>query len=189
MRAAVKHVTVLMLAFTMMFGAHPSRSHQAKPALPSRDEPSVSHPLAPDFSLRDLSGRGLDLSAYRGKVVLLNFWATWCSPCRTEIPQFIELQKKYRDKGLRIVGISLDEDEKPVRAFYRQLKMNYQVAIGDASLAERFGGILGLPVSFFIGCDGRIFSRHNGLADISVIEKEIVQLLQQKGCAPGEPGR
>jgi cytochrome c biogenesis protein CcmG/thiol:disulfide interchange protein DsbE len=188
MRTAVKHPAVLMLAVSIVLGVRPLRSHQAKPAAPSHDETAAAHPLAPDFSLTDLSGRRLDLSAYRGKLVLLNFWATWCSPCRIEIPQFIELQNKYRDKGLRIVGISLDEDDKPVRAFYRRLKMNYPVAIGDVALAERFGGILGLPVSFFIGCDGRLNSRHTGLADISVIEKDIVRLLHQEGCTPGDPG-
>ncbi len=188
MKTVAKHAGLLMLALTMTSRACPSRSQQAKPAVPSHDETTIAHPLAPGFSLTDLSGGRVDLSAYRGKVVLLNFWATWCSPCRIEIPQFIELQNKYRGKGLRIVGISLDDDDKPVRAFYRQLRMNYPVAIGDAALAERFGGILGLPVSFVIGCDGRIYARHTGLADTSVIEQDIVPLLQQEECTPGNPG-
>jgi thiol-disulfide isomerase/thioredoxin len=118
-------------------------------------------------------------------VVLLNFWATWCGPCRTEIPLFIELQNKYRNRGLQIVGISLDDDERTVRDYYRQLKMNYPVALGDANLAERYGGILGLPVSFVVGCDGRIYARHSGKTDVSLIEREIMPLLQGKGCTQG----
>src|SRR5512135_2308447 len=85
--------------------------------------------LAPDFSLTDLAGKKLALSAYRGTVVLLNFWATWCGPCREEIPSLVSLQEKYRNKGLQIIGISLDDDAAPIPAFYRQYKMNYPVAI------------------------------------------------------------
>ncbi len=143
---------------------------------------------APGFSLTDLWGKTLDLASFRGKVVLLNFWATWCGPCRTEIPLFIDLQNKYGNKGLQIVGISLDDDAKPVRDYYRQLKMNYPVALGDASLAERYGGILGLPVSLVIGCDGRIYARHTGRADVSLIEREITPLLQGEGCTRRKTG-
>jgi cytochrome c biogenesis protein CcmG, thiol:disulfide interchange protein DsbE len=137
----------------------------------------VTHPLAPDFSVTDLNEQTLQLSRYRGKVVLLNFWATWCSPCRSEIPRFVELQNKYDKEGFEIIGISLDDDPKLVRAFYQQLRMNYPVAIGDAKLAEQYGGILGLPVSFLIGRDGGIYAKHAGEADISLIEQEVKSLL------------
>src|SRR6478609_3074265 len=112
-----------------------------------------SHPsqIAPLFALKDLDGRSLNLADYRGKVVLLNFWATWCEPCRHEIPEFIQLQNNSH--GLQILGISLDDGAGPVRSFYTEFRMNYPVAIGDAALAERYGGILGLPISFIIGCD------------------------------------
>ncbi len=132
---------------------------------PLRGDNAVTHPLAPDFSLTGLSGQTLQLSRYRSKVVLLNFWATWCSPCRSEIPRFVDLQRKYDRDGLQIIGISLDDDPKLVRAFYQQLTMNYPVAIGDAKLAERYGGILGLPVSFLIGRNGRIYAKHAGESD------------------------
>lgn len=147
---------------------------------PTRSVPgsnAVTRPLAPDFSVTDLSGQTLQLSRYRGKVVVLNFWATWCSPCRSEIPRFVDLQKKYGRDGLQIIGISLDDDPKLVRGFYQELGMNYPVAIGDAKLAEQYGGILGLPVSFLISRDGRIHAKHVGEADLSLIEREIKSLL------------
>ena len=137
---------------------------------------------APEFSLTDLSGNKLDLATYRGKVVLLDFWATWCAPCRAEIPRLVDLQNRYRDRGLRIIGISLDDDAKPVGKFYEQFKIDYPVAIGDADLAERYGGILGLPVSFLIGCDGRIYVKHTGETDVSLMEQEIRPLLERRGC-------
>jgi cytochrome c biogenesis protein CcmG/thiol:disulfide interchange protein DsbE len=151
--------------------------HWSRRTEPLRSGNAVTHPLASDFSLTDLSGQTLQLSRYRGKVVLLNFWATWCSPCRSEIPRFVDLQNKYDRDGFEIVGISLDDDPKLVRAFYQQFRMNYPVAIGDAELAERYGGILGLPVSFLIGRDGRIYAKYAGEADIPLIEREVKSLL------------
>src|SRR5262249_14532356 len=143
---------------------------------------ATQHALAPDFSLTDLDGQPLKLSQYRGRVVLLNFWATWCAPCRAETPRFVDLQSKYRDQGLQILGVSLDDDVTPVRSFYEQFKMNYPVAVGDTGLAEQFGGILGLPVTFLIGCDGRIYAKHAGESSASHIEQEIKPLLQGAEC-------
>ena len=135
------------------------------------------HPLVPDFSLTDLSGRNLTLADYRGKVVLLNFWATWCGPCREEIPGFVDLQSKYRDQGLVVIGVSMDDDPAPVREFYERYRMNYAVAMGDDALAERFGGIIGLPTSFIIQRDGHIFAKQTGAADVETFEEAIKELL------------
>lgn len=151
--------------------------HWSRPARSTQGGKAVTLPLAPDFSVTDLSGQTLQLSRYRGKVVVLNFWATWCSPCRSEIPRFVDFENKYGGDGLEIIGISLDDDPKRVRGFYQQLGMNYPVAIGDASLAERYGGVLGLPVSFLIGRDGRIRAKHVGETDVSVMEREIKSAL------------
>ena len=138
-------------------------------------------PLAPDFSLTDIDKRDVELSAYHGKVVLLNFWATWCEPCRKEIPRFIEFQNQYGPKGLQVVGISLDDDSKPVYKFRDQFKVNYPIAMGTAKLAESYGGVLGLPISFVIDPQGRILAKHIGAVDLSKIEQEIRRLLPSSG--------
>lgn len=136
--------------------------------------------IAPELSLKDLSGRTLTLTDYHGKVVLLNFWATWCEPCRREIPEFIQLQNNR--PGLQIVGVSLDDSAEPVYTFYKNFHINYPVAIGDAALATKYGGILGLPVTFLIGCDGRVSSRHIGEANIPDLTEEISSLRKSSAC-------
>jgi peroxiredoxin len=138
------------------------------------------HP-APDFTLPQPSGGPpLKLSDYRGKVVLLDFWATWCEPCRAEIPHFVDLQNKYSARGFQILGISMDDYPDPVPAFVKQFKMNYPVVMGNAKIGEQYGGVLGLPIAFLIDRQGHIRKKHIGATEASVFEKEITDLLNEK---------
>ena len=162
---------LLAIAAGLFLFAHYKFGH------PHLDDANSRKP-APDFSLQALNGTPLSLSEYKGKVVLVNFWATWCDPCRREIPRFVDLQNKYADRGLQIVGISLDDDAKAVPPFYQEYKMNYPVAIGNDKLAESFGNVLGLPVNFLIDRDGRIAARHLGEEKFPELENEIKALLR-----------
>ena len=166
-------VIAIAIAVAVYEGArHNSHSKGARPG-------AIGSP-APEFSLQDLSGKPLDLAGYNGKVVLLNFWATWCTPCRGEIPQFVDFQNTYGPQGLQLLGISMDDDPKPVREFYQQFRMNYPVAIGNATVAESYGGILGLPVTFLIAPDGRIAAKYVGATDMAALQQKIQSLLQTK---------
>jgi len=141
---------------------------------------TTNKPVAPQFLLTDISGQKLDLASFRGKVVLLDFWATWCAPCRTEIPHFIEMQNRYGPQGLQIIGISLDDSIKPVLKYYAEQKMNYPVALGNDELAQAYGGVLGLPVAFLIDREGRIVWKQTGEADAAVFEKQIADALSAR---------
>ncbi|SPF43203.1 Thioredoxin-like protein [Candidatus Sulfotelmatobacter kueseliae] len=143
----------------------------------ARGPTAKQHSVAPDFSLPQLNGQSLQLSAYRGKVVLLDFWATWCTPCREEIPHLVELQNKYRDRGLEIIGVSMDDSPDPVRDFYQRFQMNYPVVMGNADIGEGYGGVLGLPIAFIIDRDGRIYAKHIGATEASVLEQDVRAVL------------
>ena len=134
---------------------------------------------APAFELTALNGEKLQLSAWRGEIVLIDFWATWCGPCRDEAPKLVELQRRYAARAVRVIGVSMDDDAAPVRAFYAQHQLNYPVALGDAQLGERFGGVLGMPAKFLIDRQGRIASKHAGAVDFGLLERELQQLLSE----------
>jgi peroxiredoxin len=135
---------------------------------------------APDFTLKDADGRTVHLSDYRNKVVLLDFWATWCGPCKVEIPWFTEFERKHKDRGFAVLGVSMDEGGwTEVKPFLKDLSVNYRVVMGDDRTAEQFGGIEALPTTFLIDRNGRIASTHVGLSGKKDFEDEIEQLLAQ----------
>ena len=133
---------------------------------------------APNFELKDSTGQNVKLSDYRGKVVLLNFWATWCGPCKVEIPWFIGFQQQYKDKDFAVLGISLDEDGwDSVKPYIAKEKINYRFMVGNDAIDKAFGGLADLPTTFMIDRQGNIAGKHVGLVSKSVYEQEIQKLL------------
>jgi len=133
---------------------------------------------APDFTLESLDGRKMTLSDLRGKAVLLNFWATWCPPCKVEMPWFIELQDQYRSQGLQVVGVAMDDSSKEdIAKFAKDMGVNYPVLLGKEAVGEAYGGVPALPETFFIGRDGKIVDRIIGLKGKSDIEDAIKKAL------------
>jgi len=155
-------------------------------ALPARPQADLieakSRKAVPDFSLADSQGTTIKLSNYRGKVVLLDFWATWCGGCKVEIPWYMEFQKKYKDGGLSVVGVSVDDDGwKSVKPFLEEKQVNYPVVIGDWDLAGRFG-ITSLPVTLLTDRNGRIADLHVGMVDRDAFGREIQILLKESAA-------
>ena len=134
---------------------------------------------APEFAIRDLDGRTVNLAAFRGKVVLLNFWATWCAPCQVEMPVFAAWQRQYAPRGFQVIGISMDDDPAPARHLVERLKLKYTVGMGDERLGARYGGVLGLPLTFLIDRNGVVRARFQGETDVKVIEIRVRALLAQ----------
>jgi thiol-disulfide isomerase/thioredoxin len=134
--------------------------------------------VAPDFSLESIDGKSVRLSDLRGKAVLLNFWATWCSPCKIEMPWFVELQNQYGREGLQVVGVAMDDASKEdIAKFAKDMGVNYPILIGKESVGDQYGGIPALPESFFIGRDGKMVDKIIGLKGKSEIEDAVKKAL------------
>jgi len=134
---------------------------------------------APNFTLLDSNGAKVTLASFKGKVVLLNFWATWCGPCQVEIPWFIEFNKTYKARGLAVVGVSMDEDGwKSVKPYLATKKIDYPIVVGTEDVAKSYGGVDSLPSTFIIDRDGKIAFSHSGLVGKDTYETEIRGLLE-----------
>ncbi len=129
--------------------------------------------MAPPFLLRDINGKIVSTADWKGKVVILNFWATWCPPCREEVPELVQLQANYKDK-LLVIGASEDEDEpQKVQQFVQRFGMNYPVVMATKELIDNYGGVPALPTSFLIDPQGRVVQKHTGLYEYEVYEREV----------------
>jgi cytochrome c biogenesis protein CcmG/thiol:disulfide interchange protein DsbE len=141
-------------------------------------KPDGSRKAAPEFTLKDVDGKSVNLSDYKGKVVLLNFWATWCGPCKIEIPWFIDFEQKYKDRGFAVLGVAMDDEGlEVVKPYLEKSKVNYRIVLGNDSVATMYGGIDSLPTTFVLDKDGKIASTHIGLVSKGDYENEIQQLL------------
>ena len=140
---------------------------------------------APDFSLTTVDGNFLSLSEYRGKVVLIDFWATWCPPCREEVPGFVDLYNRYHAKGLEIIGVSLDDGGPAVvREFMKEYGVNYSVVMGTSQVTRAYGGIRALPTTFLVDHRGKIVKKYIGGYPASQFEADITQVLNNLLTSP-----
>jgi thiol-disulfide isomerase/thioredoxin len=157
-----------LLGLSGLFGAVPEGvcDANAKPA-----------PL--NFTLKDVDNKDVKLASFKGKVVVVDFWATWCGPCKLEIPGFVDLQNRYGSKGVQFVGISVDDKLEQLKPYVAEYKMNYPVlqGLGHEDVQDAFGPIWGIPTTIVIGRDGKICRKHTGMATKDKFEQEIKSLL------------
>lgn len=163
-------------------------SQQPIAAGESSVKPAGDRNEAPDFTLTDSDGQAVTLSEYRGQVVLLNFWATWCPPCKIEIPWFTEFERQYKDQGFSVLGVSLDEGGwEDVRNYIERAELNYRVVMGTEEVAMLYGGVEALPQTFLIDREGRIGTVHVGLVSKGEYQRDLNELLNNETASANAP--
>jgi cytochrome c biogenesis protein CcmG/thiol:disulfide interchange protein DsbE len=169
-------VTAVVLGSVALFSACSDSQSVRASAKPDKDRKP-----APNFTLRDANGKSVSLADYKGKVVLLNFWATWCGPCGLEIPWFEEFEKQYKSQGFAVLGVSMDDDGWPaVKPYMQEHNINYRVLLGNDSVSQLYGGLDALPTTFIIDREGNIAYPHVGLIGKNEYLNEIQSLLDVK---------
>jgi len=176
----------LVVAAVVITGMLYAGFHFARRAGADSTGQGMKNKPAPDFTLQTLDGKTMRLSDWRGKAVLLNFWATWCGPCKIETPWLVELQNQYGSQGLQIVGVAMDDSGKDeIAKFAREMGMNYPVLLGKEAVGDAYGGVPYLPETFFIGRDGKIVDKIMGIDSRSVIEQGIRKALNTRPAVAG----
>jgi cytochrome c biogenesis protein CcmG/thiol:disulfide interchange protein DsbE len=179
--AAVLLVVALAVGLMLYTG---SRMQSAGPATPGRLSGEVKGLTAPDFELQRLDGTTLKLSSLRGKAVVLNFWATYCGPCKIEMPWLTEFQKQYGPQGVEVVGVAMDPESGRVPEFVKEVGAEYTILIGTEAVGDLYGGVQFLPATFYIDREGKIVDRVFGLVSRSEIEDNIKLSLGPGAAAP-----
>lgn len=173
-------VVVALVAAAMLYVGF----HMARRSGPSHPLGMAQATAAPDFTLESLDGKSMRLSDLRGKAVLLNFWATWCGPCKIETPWLVELQNRYGPEGLQVIGVAMDDSAKEdIAKFAKDMGVNYPVLLGKEAVGDAYGGVPALPESFFIGRDGKIVDKIMGLRGKSDIEDSIKKALNTQAAS------
>jgi peroxiredoxin len=180
-----RDATVIAIVILVIAGMLIAGKRLTKPQTPGArlagSNAAIKGKPAPDFELADVDGKTVRLADLRGKAVLLNFWATWCPPCKIEIPWFVDLQKQYGPQGLQIVGVAMDDgnSRNAVAKFAKEMGVNYTVLLGNDKVGDAYGGVEALPTTFYIGRDGKIVSRVFGLVSHKEVEGNIQAALKQ----------
>lgn len=169
-------IVAMVVSIMLVFGIQKTRR-----ASSTDGAGKLAGQTAPDFTLTSLDGKTVKLSDFRGQAVLLNFWATWCEPCKIEMPWFVELQKKYGPRGLEVVGVAMDDaSPKEIAEFAKKMGVNYPILLGKEEVGTAYGGVQYLPTTFYIGRDQKIIGRVFGLVSRSEIEANIQKALAQQ---------
>ena len=178
-RWALAALSAMALALLTMSVPLPWLDDDAQAAPGASLCPASAKPANLSFTLKDMNGRDVRFADYKGKVILLDFWATWCGPCKIEIPWFIEFQNKYGKSGLQVLGVSVDDTVDKLKPFVSQMKMNYPVlqGLGHDEVQDAYGPIWGIPVTAVISRDGRVCTKHTGISSKESFENEIKALL------------
>jgi peroxiredoxin len=169
-------VVAMVVSLMLVFGFHMAR----RSGTTTSSVGNLKGQPAPEFALQSLDGKTVHLSDFHGKAVLLNFWATWCEPCKIEMPWFVDLQKQYGPEGLQIVGVAMDDaSTKDIADFAKEMGVNYPVLLGKESVGDAYGGVQFLPATFYIDRDGKVVDKIFGLKGRGEIEDDVKRVLSQ----------